>query len=51
MGRLQLWLERNPCPSPATVQHFPLGDELALVMPNTKGGATLLSRARALTTC
>ena len=50
MGRLQQWLERNPCPSPTTVQHFPLGEELALVMPKTKGGATLLSRARALTT-
>lgn len=35
IGRLQQWLDRNPCPSAATVQAFTLATELYLVLPST----------------
>ncbi len=47
-ARLQQWLDRNPYPSPGTVRSFPLYADLALVMPGTAGGRSLLNRARVL---
>lgn len=42
MMRLQMWLQRNPWPSAATVKAFPHATELRLVMPGTTGGKALL---------
>jgi hypothetical protein len=48
MMRLHLWLQRNPWPSEATVKAFPHEAEVQLVLPGTRGSATLLDELHKL---
>lgn len=46
LSRLQLWLERNPYPSDATMRAFPLLAALGDAMPHHEAGKKMLAQAR-----
>ena len=48
--RLEVWLDRNPWPSDATVRRFDLAADVHLVMPENNEGRKLMDELRALLT-
>lgn len=46
LGRLQMWLDRNPYPSVNTCRAFPLLGDLTEAMPHHGPGKKMLEQAR-----
>lgn len=46
--RLEVWMDRNPTPSDATVRRFDLMADVHLVMPENNEGRKLMDELRAL---